>query len=293
MSASRIVFKAMGSQCEIVIDGLDEMESQKLAAKAIAEVLRIEQKYSRYLPQSVVSRINAAAGGGPVEIDSETHQLLAYAHSMFEQSKGVFDMTSGVLRRAWDFKSGQLPSQASIDALLPLIGWASVEVSATHFRLPRVGMEIDFGGFGKEYAVDRAAAVLESLGIRHGYVNLAGDMRFLGPKADGSQWMIGIQHPRVQNRMIAHIPMEIGALATSGDYERAIWVNGMPHGHILSAKTGWPVGHWQTVSVVAPLALMAGTVSTVAMLLEGEAEQLLRQSGFRFLAVNHEGRVIQ
>lgn len=293
MSACHIVFKAMGSSCEIVIDGLGESQAQQLAGQAIAEILRIEQKYSRYLPQSVVSRINAGAGGEPVEIDSETHQLLAYAHSMYEQSRGVFDMTSGVLRRAWNFKSGSLPSQEDIEPLLALIGWSAVEVSATHIRLPRVGMEVDFGGFGKEYAVDRAAALLESLGVRHGYVNLAGDMRFFGPKADGSQWMIGIQHPRIQNRMLAHIPMEIGALTTSGDYERAIWIDGKPYSHLLSAKTGWPVAFWQTVSVVAPLALMSGTVCTVSMLLEQQGLPVLRKSGFRFLAVDIDGQIVQ
>jgi thiamine biosynthesis lipoprotein len=291
MSACHIAFKAMGARCEIVLDGLAEPEAHRLAAPAMAEVLRIEQKYSRYLPQSVVSRINDAAGSDPVAIDAETYQLLGYAHSMFEQSRGAFDLTAGVLRKAWDFKSGQLPSQAQIDALLPLVGWPRVEVSEQALRLPEAGMEIDFGGFGKEYAVDRAAAVLESQGVKSGYVNLAGDMRFLGPKADDSPWQIGIQHPREEGRVLAHIPMETGALATSGDYERAIWVDGKPYCHVLNARTGWPVSAWQTVSVVAPLALMAGTVSTVAMLLEGQGLAFLQQNPFNFLAVDAQGQV--
>ena len=291
MSACHIAFKAMGARCEIVIDGLAEPDAQRLAGPAMAEVLRIEQKYSRYLPQSVVSRINAAAGGDPVQIDSETYQLLGYANSMFEQSRGAFDPTAGVLRKTWDFKSSQLPTQAQIDALLPLVDWSRVEVSEQACRLPLVEMEIDFGGFGKEYAVDRAASVLEAQGVQSGYVNLAGDMRFLGPKADGTQWQIGIQHPREEGKVLAHIPMQTGALATSGDYERAIWRDGKPYCHVLNARTGWPVEAWQTVSVVAPLALMAGTVSTVAMLLESQGLDFLQQNPFNFLAVDANGQV--
>ena len=291
MSACRIGFKAMGGHCEIVLDGLAEPDAQVISAPAMAEVLRIEQKFSRYLPQSIVSRINAAAGGESMPIDSETYQLLGYAHAMFEQSRGAFDPTAGVLRRAWRFDSGALPSQSDVQAVLPLIGWSKVEVSEQAIRLPVAGMEIDFGGFGKEYAVDRAAAVLESQGVKHGYVNLGGDMRFLGPKADGSPWQIGIQHPRQEGKVLAHIPMETGALATSGDYERAIWIDQMPYCHVLNARTGWPVSAWQTVSVVAPLALMAGTVSTVAMLLEEEGLAFLQQNPFDFLAVDAQGQV--
>jgi thiamine biosynthesis lipoprotein len=239
----------------------------------------------------VVSRINAAAGGESTSIDSETYQLLGYAHAMFEQSRGAFDPTAGVLRRAWRFDSGALPSQSDVQAVLPLIGWSKVEVSAQAIRLPVEGMEIDFGGFGKEYAVDRAAAVLESQGVKHGYVNLGGDMRFLGPKADGSPWQIGIQHPRQEGKVLAHIPMETGALATSGDYERAIWIDQKPYCHVLNARTGWPVSAWQTVSVVAPLALMAGTVSTVAMLLEQDGLAFLQQNPFNFLAIDAQGQV--
>jgi len=291
MSVCRIGFKAMGSSCEIVLDGLAEGNANAWAQEAIGEVLRIERKYSRYRPDSLVSHINAAAGSEPMAIDPETYSLLAYAHSMYEQSRGAFDITAGVLRRAWNFQGETLPQAADLEPLLKLVGWSSVEVSQTHLRLPRVGMEIDFGGFGKEYAVDRAAGLLEAKGARHGYVNLAGDMRFLGPKANGEPWMIGIQHPRIQNKLLAHVPMVEGALATSGDYERAIWLDGKPYSHILNAKTGWPVSGWQMVSVLAPLALMAGTVSTVAMLLEDKGLVFLKQNPFSFLAVDADGQL--
>jgi len=293
MSACRIGFKAMGGHCEIVLDGLAEPDAQVISAPAMAEVLRIEQKFSRYLPQSVVSRINAAAGGESMPIDSETYQLLGYAHAMFEQSRGAFDPTAGVLRRAWRFNSGALPSQSDVQAILPLIGWSKVEVSEQAIRLPVAGMEIDFGGFGKEYAVDRAAAVLESQGVKHGYVNLGGDMRFLGPKADGSPWQIGIQHPRQEGKVLAHIPMEAGGLASSGDYERYIELEGLRYCHILSPHTGWPVEGWQSVSVVASSCLEAGFHTTMTMLKQGDGRQYLRNLGLPYLARDAFGILYQ
>jgi len=154
-------------------------------------------------------------------------------------------------------------------------------------------MELDFGGFGKEYAADRAASVLLAAGCKHGYVNLAGDFRMLGPKADQSPWMIGIKHPRKLDEVIATIPLTGGALATSGDYERYMEVNGKHYCHILNPHTGMPASYWQSVSVLAPLALVAGSYSTIAMLLEEEGLEFLQRSGLPFLAVDQQGRCYQ
>ncbi|HRI17612.1 MAG TPA: FAD:protein FMN transferase, partial [Burkholderiaceae bacterium] len=173
-------FQAMSSVCEIRLDGDDEPAFAAAAQRAIDEVLRIERKYSRYRADSIVSRINAAAGSDTaVEIDAETAALLAFAGGLHAASDGLFDITSGVLRRVWDFRAGRPPEPAALAAQLPLIGWPQVEVGDGRVRLPRVGMELDFGGFGKEYAADRAATLLEAAGLRHGFVNLGGDIRVL------------------------------------------------------------------------------------------------------------------
>ena len=285
----RIPFKAMASACEVVLIMPDEQQARALAQAAIAEVHRIEQKYSRYQADSIVSRINAAAGLDAVLCDAETWSLLNYADTLYQTSDALFDITAGVLRRAWNFKTAQLPTDEDLAALLGLIGWSKVERAAQKIRLPIAGMEIDFGGFGKEYAADRAAALLYANGVRHGYVNLGGDMRVIGPKPDDQPWMMGIQDPRQYNKMVATIPMESGGLATSGDYERYFEIGGQRYCHVLNPHTGQPVTHWRSVSVIAPLAVVAGNCSTIAMLKQAEGLEFLEASGMNYLAVDRHG----
>lgn len=284
-------FGAMASRCEIRIAGLSRRKAEPLAARAIAEVRRIEAKFSRYRPQSVVSRINAAAGQGrAVRVDAETAQLLGFAAALFEQSGGLFDITSGSLRKAWDFRAARLPAQADIDALLPLVGWHRVRLRGQAIELPVAGMEIDFGGFGKEYAADRAATLLQRLGVRHGLVNLGGDIRVVGPRPGGAPWLLAIQDPRAAGRLLAELPLHEGGLATSGDYERFFEHEGKRYCHVLDPRTGWPAHGWRSVSVVAPACLAAGAMTTVAMLKGADALPFLQSQGVAFLAVDAEGR---
>ena len=155
---------------------------------------------------------------------------------------------------------------------------------------PRAGMEVDLGGFGKEYAADRAAEVLAAQGARHGYVNLAGEMRMIGPKPDGRPWQIGIQHPREPGQLAATIPVELGGLATSGDYERYFERDGRRYCHILDPRSGQPVTHWRTVSVVAPMAVVAGNCTTIAMLKQADGLDFLRRTGLSFFAIDRFGQ---
>lgn len=289
----RVDFAAMGSRCEIRIAAADAATADLIARQAIAEVRRIEGKYSRYRSDSVVGRINAAAGLHGVACDDETSALLDYAGTLHAASEGRFDITSGVLRKAWDFRSNVLPQRAALDALLPLVGWHGVVRGKGSVFLPRRGMELDFGGFGKEYAVDRAAEVLASLGVEHGYVNLGGDMRFLGPRPNGAPWSIGIQDPRDMAATVASIPVSRGALATSGDYERFIDVDGRRYCHVLDPRSGMPVSYWRSVSVLAPLAIAAGSCTTTTMLLEKDGLDFIDRSGLPYLAIDHEGRIFR
>jgi thiamine biosynthesis lipoprotein len=152
-------------------------------------------------------------------------------------------------------------------------------------------MEIDFGGFGKEYAADRAAAAMDTQGVKHGYVNLAGDIRVIGPQPDGQPWMIGIQDPRQRGNMIASIPLEAGAIATSGDYERFFELDGRRYCHVLDPNGGQPVSFWRSVSIVAPVAVAAGSFSTIAMLKQEEGLAFLEASGMDYLAVDQHGKL--
>lgn len=282
----------MASRCEVRLHAPDAIAAGAWAEAAIAEVRRIEAKFSRYRDDSITTAINRAAGQDAVEVDDETAHLLNFGAALYAQSDGRFDLTSGVLRRAWDFKAGRVPAQRELDALLPLIGWSQVQWRDHSIRLPRAGMEIDFGGIGKEYAADRAAAALVEHGGRRGFVNLGGDVRVIGPAPDGTPWRIAVQHPRGQaGEILAHLDVASGALATSGDYERYFIVDGRRYCHLLDPRSGWPVTAWQSVSVVAPLAVAAGACATIAMLHDVDAAlAFLRVQGVRYLAVDAAGR---
>lgn len=281
----------MGGPNEIQIAGCPADLAARALDAAVGEVARIEAKFSRYRQDSALSRLNASAGRGWTLVDDETRDLLAYAHTCHEASGGLFDISSGVLRRAWDFSGRRtpprVPAAAVLAQLLSLVGWERVEREAEQVRLP-AGMELDFGGIGKEYAVDRVCALLGELGVAHGLVNLGGDTRVFGgqPMPDGhlGPWRVGIAHPREEGATLCTVALTDGAIATSGDYERFVEIDGRRYCHLLDPRTGMPVSHWQSVTVVAPLCLSAGAASTIAMLLQDRAPAFLRDQGLSFLA---------
>src|SRR3954447_24987496 len=210
-------WKAMGSPCEIQLFTEEECDA---VGAAVAEVERLEQLYSRYRPDSFLSEINrVAAEGGSILVDAETAVLLDYADTCFRESGGLFDISSGILRRAWDFRTGKAATEEELAELLPLVGWDKVEWRSPMLRFPIAGMEIDLGGVVKEYAVDRLAALLLDGGIERGFVNLGGDVRVIGPRPAGEPWRVGIRHHRVRQGIAALVEIGSGALASSGDYE--------------------------------------------------------------------------
>ena len=293
MALQRFAFRAMAAANEIQVDGGDPDRAHAAAGKAIAEVLRIEAKYSRYRPDSVLSRINVGAGGAPVAVDPETEALLDYADACWRESAGLFDATAGVLRRAWDFGVRRVPGNEELAPLLALIGWQRVERSPGRVRLPLPGMELDFGGLGKEYAVDRAIAVLRDAGVAGALVNLAGDLAILGPRPGGQPWRVGLRHPRREGELAATFAVTSGSIATSGNYERFVEVDGVRHCHVLDPRTGRSAQGFQSVSVHAPACLVAGSATTVAML-KGESEGLawLEALGLPFHAILADGHVV-
>lgn len=261
---------------------------------AIAEVLRIEVKYSRYRDDNEWARLQREADqGGATQVDSETAALLDYAFALHARSGGRFDLTSGILRRVWDFNRPRLPDPREIDALLPFVGMQHLRWEPEHARLAfaRSGMEIDFGGIGKEYAVDRAADVLAAHGVQHALVEIGGDLRVLGPQADGSAWPVQVRHPRDPDRPCATLQVREGGVATSGDYERFIEVDGVRYSHLLDPRTGWPVHGLSAVTVQARSCLMAGSASTLAMLMGAQGPAWLAAGGLPHLWVDARGRM--
>ena len=297
MRLFHFAFTAMASPNTLQLWAADEAGAQRAADAATADIARIEGKYSRYRADSVTTAINRAAGGASVPIDTETAALLRYADRCHALSDGRFDLTSGVLRRAWNFGAipPRLPDAASLAAAKALVAWPSVEWDDRSIRLPLPAMEVDFGGICKEYAADRAATICIDHAIAHGLVNLGGDVRVIGPQPDGAPWRVGISHPRAASAdaaaAIAGIDLTDGAVATSGDYERYIEVDGRRYCHLLDARTGWPVGYWQSISVVAPMCVVAGSCATIAMLLEEGALAFLDAQGLDYLAMAANGTV--
>jgi len=285
-------FDAMGTACVLHLYVHDHEQARAVAQSAISEVHRIEARYSRYREDSILSALNRVAKrGGTIAVDEETAGLLDYAYACYRKSGGLFDITSGVLRKAWDFSSGTLPTQNAIDHLLPLVGLDKVLWHAPLLTFSTPGMELDFGGIGKEYAADQVAAVCVSAGIEHGLVDLGGDICVLGAHPDHKPWRIEIRHPRVPDAFMAMVEIERGAIASSGDYERYIEVAGERYCHIINPLTGWPVRGLCSVSVLADQCLVAGSVSTIAMLQGDAGIQWLNGLGVQHIWMGDNKRV--
>jgi len=278
-------FNAMGGPCEIKYLVSESVNTEKLSFLLESEVRRLENKYSRFLQNSVTSKINRATKE-PLKVDSETAGLLSYAQTAFQQSDGLFDITAGSLRKVWDFKTENIPSQSQIDECLLNIGWQKVNWDGEYILLKQ-NMEIDLGGVVKEYAADSIAHLARCNEIYSGFVNLGGDISIIGPEIkDGKEqaWQLGISDPDAPERAIAYIDMFNGGLASSGDYERYFVKDEKRYCHILNPKTGWPCQSVAGVSIQGVNCLTAGTMTTIAML-KGyeEGKQWLEDNNLEFL----------
>ena len=271
----------MASPCELLLEGVSESTAGTVADAVAAEAWRIEDKFSRYLDGNVVHRINTA-NGEPVSVDDETARLLDFAATLHELSDGRFDVTSGVLREAWTFDgSDRVPAAADIDKVLERVGWSRATWNSPMLALPP-GMEIDLGGIGKEYAVDRCIEVLRACCDGPGLVNLGGDLAVTGQPRARNAWRVAVEgdSPEHADRLIE---LRQGALATSGDARRFLLKDAVRYGHILDPRTGWPVPDApHSITVAADTCTQAGMLSTMAMLKGSEAEAFLREQGVQF-----------
>jgi thiamine biosynthesis lipoprotein len=276
-------FEAMASPCKVLIDTDDRALAETVLRIAEREARRVEAKFSRYRTDNIVHQINHS-GGLPVPVDEETEALLRYAATCHQMSHGMFDITSGVLRRVWKFDGGRhLPSDAEIRDVLRHVGWQRVVFVDSTLRMP-VGMEIDLGGIGKEYAVDRAAALIVAHTRASFLVNFGGDLLAVGPRRGGRFWKVGIDDPDHPGKgALYRIDLPAGGLATSGDARRFVLWKGKRLGHILNPRTGWPVeGAPRSVTVLGQSCLEAGTLSTLAYLQGPNAREFLQQQNAQF-----------
>ena len=276
-----VKFAAMASACEVLLPLMNERAALGIGAVAAQEVWRVEKKYSRYRDDSITARIHANRGR-PIEVDPETASLLDFAGRCFDLSEGFFDITSGVLRRAWTFDgSDRIPEASLIEQLLPLVGFEKLQWQSPRMLLP-AGMELDFGGIGKEYAVDRAYGLLAAQASSAFLINLGGDLRANHAPPHGP-WQIGIERPDSELTATMLLDLEHGALATSGDSRRYLLKDGIRYGHILNPLTGWPAPDSpRSITVAASSCTEAGLLSTVAMLQGAGARAFLDEQGVRY-----------
>ncbi len=271
----RVSFQAMGGPCELLLECEHREEAESVAHLASTEVWRIEHKFSRYVPGNIIHQINQCAQ--VVELDAETAGLIDFAFVLHKLSGGLFDITSGVLRKVWTFDgSSHVPDKAAIDALLPYIGLQRIDWQTPNLKLP-VGMQLDLGGIGKEYAVDRVTDMLREHYPASCLINFGGDLAVSHPRTDGATWRVGVAG---SERRIA---LNAGALATSGDANRFILSNGHRYSHIVNPRTGWPMEDApHSVTVLGESCTQAGMLSTLAMLKGSGAEAFLDAEGVTY-----------
>jgi thiamine biosynthesis lipoprotein len=280
-------FMAFGGPCDVLIDTDDRAEAETAITVVQREASRIEHAFSRYRTDNIVHRINHAEGASII-VDEETALLLDYAATCHEVSGGLFDITSGVLRRAWTFDGGdRVPSREALARLLPLVGWHRARWQRPRLTLP-AGTQIDFGGIGKEYAVDRAAAQIGNATPRAALVNFGGDLYATGLRRRDRPWSVGLDDPaRSGEATLDRFELERGGMATSGDARRFVMHEGRRLGHILNPRTGWPIeGAPRSITVVGPTCLEAGTLATLAYLQGPNARAFLTEHGAEFRIVD-------
>jgi len=266
----KFAFQAMGTMCQITFATGSRVAAEQFKTVAIRWVSDFEAKYSRFIPESLIGQINSAAGKSWVEVDEETDQIFSLCHELYFLTRGAFDPTALPLIELWNWKANPpvIPSDASVEATRPLVGWRNVERRKGAIFLPRVGMKIDLGGIGKEYAVDRVTQLAAQHGIESALVDFGQDIRAQGRPPGKPAWHIGLEDPQSPGTCWAGVAAKDLAVATSGDYLRNFQVAGRRYGHIIDPRSGFPVNNGcRAVSVIAPTCTVAGVLSTTAFIL--------------------------
>jgi thiamine biosynthesis lipoprotein len=267
----KLSFHAMGTPCEVQYatpgPGHPAADFERAA---VGWVQAFEARYSRFQSTSLVSRINAAAGVSWVEVDGETEDLFRLCDSLYVMTQGVLDPTALPLISLWDWKASPpvIPGQDRIDAARRLTGWTKVQRAPGRVFLPERGMALDFGGFGKEYAVDIIAQTAVNHGIANVLVDFGHDIRALGAPPGRPAWHIGLEDPNRPGQTAGSIAVTDRGVASSGDYVRFFKIDGRRYGHIIDPRTGRPVANGCTqATVIAGSCLQAGVLSTTAFVL--------------------------
>jgi len=252
---------AMGSTFAVVLYGPERAPLETAAAAAFAELHRLDRMLSNYLPASEWSAVNREAASRPVKVQPELFDLLAACLRYSRESGGAFDITVGPLMKVWGFYKGEgaLPPPAEVTGVLARVGYRHVLLDSGKgtVQFDRAGVELDPGGIGKGYAVDRMVEVLKEHGVSIALVSGAGSSIYgLGaPPEEPDGWRITIRDPRDPHREATHVALLNMSLSTSGSYEKFFRAGGRIYSHIMDPRTGYPAQGTAAVSVLAPRTL--------------------------------------
>lgn len=269
-------FRALGTRCGIQFASSTAAGAAEFARTAVGWVAAFEAKYSRFRDDSLISEINRQAGRSWVSIDGEAESVFALADDFYFLTGGILDPTMLPLIRLWDVhrQPQSMPADGEIAEALRHVGWSKVERRPGQIRLPEAGMALDLGGYGKEYAVDKVAALAVGRGIEACLVDFGQDIRTLGSPPGLPAWHLGLEDPTRPDSVWRSLALNEAGLATSGDYRRFFEHAGKRYGHIIDPRQGRPVANGTlAVSVVASSCLESGILSTAAFVL-GEDEGL-------------------
>ncbi len=271
----RLAFGAMGTDCSIQFACDDRETALAFAREAVKWVADFETRYSRFRDSSLLTRINQLAGSEPVPLDPEASRIFEICQAVYESSGGLLDATVLPLQALWNGPEQQrAPTPQAIASARALVGWDQVIRDQSSIYLPRPGMRLDLGGWGKEYAVDQTAAIARRHGISDFLIDYGRDIRASGRPPLHPTWKIGVEDPDRPDSALFCLYINDAAVATSGGYRRYADRDGKRCSHIIDPRSGYPADNGiKSATAVAATCLRAGELSTCACIL-GEAEGL-------------------
>jgi thiamine biosynthesis lipoprotein len=268
----RKAMKLMGNHFELSVVADTEQWALDRIDAGVREIQRIEDLLTTYKDSSETSLINENAGIVPVRVSQETFDLIWRSIRISKVTSGAFDITYGSIdKRLWNFDISmqELPDRALAKKMVSLIDYRNILLDADKLSvfLKLKGMRIGFGGIGKGYAAERAKAVMRQLGVESGVVNASGDLTAWGYQPDGSPWTIGVVNPDSPQEVISTLNVTDMALATSGNYEKFVMIDGKRYSHTINPRTGLPVAGVKSVTIICPNAEIADAMATPVMIM--------------------------
>jgi FAD:protein FMN transferase len=286
----------MGTMVKITAVADSESIAQAATTAGFAEIRRLEELLSTWIPTSELSRVNAAAGSAAVPVSTDSLAVVQRSLQAAEMTNGGFNIAIGPAVDAWSVTERQhIPSVTELQQLSPLVDLRGVHVDvvAGTIRLERVGMRIDVGGIGKGYAADRAVEIMRKAGALAGVVALSGDIKTFGRLPGGRPFPVGIQHPRKEGAVLVWIDLQDEAISTAGDYERFFEKDGVRYHHILDPRTLQPARRCQSVTIVAREGIWADGLDTGIFVMGPERgmELVERLADVEAIIVDVEGQM--